>query len=1200
MTGGQSTFKGINNQAWAAISLFLQNLKYTDFDYIALEQEGLQDFDLVFKDSHKIICEVKSYSIGYSDVKKIISKLKKSSKVGELDELLIICKSVKDTVKRDSENYRYFEDEVSKTLKKKKFNEGEVHLFSRLKFWETDVDISRSLAISFFAPIVGVWLPQKNIEEILDSYVLQRIYFGSEKSKIVTRTSLMDEIQGRVKELTENTGYLTEKKNIYRNVEDALSALRNPKSSAWSKNSITSLTNNSDIYYLILEKLDGIKGLNLKIWDNLWRAALTGPFYHKAFDIFKNNIGIKGNRTYLIGLLPVVIKSPYINFFRMDFFRKEVTEVIDLLLKSDVSYCTDSFELIKLILDDRYERHQYNSGNYRRGDHNSWEVEQVCDCLRNIYTVCINDKLKAEIVNYVIENFDLVSDQGTYWHDTPKSIFEIVKLAYSEDILEKLPTFITLINHQYDKFYSRFGKGFSFKGWEHMGGMISNTGGNYHVSDSHFVTHILSPIIQDLYKNNPQKAWDFILSIVIRSEKDISRDNPDYINRACIPTVVDILDDKSKKDDALALIKDFISMKQGIPHKTDLIYQELKNSPIAGAIKWETVLLQLNMPIYKGLPANIFIEQMVTEEASKGNKAALDILFKWSQSTEYNNKSRFFDRNITDSVFSLLANTDTKKSGIALLATFLSSDFFKSTLGTFEIWDVAKAIIQVIRSDYNDGLNILENIWNDPSLTENQQRAVTSVFSHFEGSDGELLIKIYNDVLDKWLNQYPTIAELCRRITLSYCRESFVQFGEKLAMVGYYKEALRIANIFVDDPDPSTENDIDDPNGDHNLHKKALEGKDVNQITSVRVWVCWLLRHIALLKGRDYIEEALPLVEKLVTDKNYYVRSFGCNALEQYVMNRHTFVDQQHKERFIPIITAYKIEDLAFSVLRNPENLRVHQVMLALVHVFSHIRKLSTEEALEVLNIFIKTGDDKIIEESKSLFVFFAEFRKGAVKDVKYKDAYGEREWLRLQKFNDKPFKKLLQNLLLTFSSDVRTDFAWQFWQLPKESGTNFATSFAISTRYFKYLLKTYDHEVYSRIYYFIDEYMETCAKDCLFLWKACIRKEKAFLSKNVAGRNFVDMYWWPYHHNGKVLERIYKTEGSDEFLTWFQKLVTYPKGLLLGDDLLLAVNILSSFGYSKKVDLLFKTLINLRGSNYYQYWKSWKDKVNISVSNKE
>ncbi|NMB69844.1 hypothetical protein GYA27_01405, partial [candidate division WWE3 bacterium] len=1185
MTGGTSTFKGINNQAWAAISLFLQNLRYPDFNYIALEQPNLQDFDLVFNDSHKVICEVKAYSIGYYDVKKILSKLAKSNKVSELDELLIICKSTKDRVKNDSENYRYFGEEILRVLKKKKFSEAEIKLFSRLKFWETDVDISRNLAISFFAPIIGVWLPTKNMEEILDSYVLQKIYFGSEKSKIVTRNSLMSEITTRVKELTEDTGYLTEKKNIYKNVEDALNALKKPQSIAWSKNSITSLTNNPEIYYLVLEKLEGLKNINLRSWNNLWRAALSGPFYHKAFDVFKNNIGMVKNQKYLLELLPDIVKSPYINFFRMDFFRNEVSDIIGLLLKSNVSYSEQLFELVKLLLDDRCERHQYNSDSYSRGDHNAWEVEHICKCLKDIYVDSNDTQLRKAIFKYVVETFDLVSDQGNYWHDTPKDIFEIVKREYSIDIKKTLRDFINLINSQYDKHYGRFGKGLKFVGWEHMGGMISNSGGCFHVSDNHFVTNVLSSLFQELYASDSEKAWAFVQKTIIRLEKNVCRDNPDYINRAFIPVIVLALADQTKKDIALEILKDFMEMRQGIPHKTDLIFQELRNSQIPSELKWEVTVLQLKIPIYKGLPANIFVEQLVTDEASKGNSDALEILFRWSQDAEYNNRSRFLDRNITDSVFSLISNDATRRSGITLLRTFLNSEFFKNTLSMFEIWDVAKAITQVIRIDYSEGLSMLQEIWKDSILTENQQRAVTSVFSHFESSDGKLLPKIYGDLLDKWLVQYPSISTLCERIPQSSCREAFVQFGEKLAMTGYYVEALRIAKLFINDPDPIVENEPDDPNGEHNLHKQVIAGKDTNQITSVRVWVCWLLRHICVLNGRKYIEDALPLIETLVNDPNFYVRSFACNALEQFVMNRHTFIPGNPRERFISIDTAYRIETLAFTTLRNPENLKLHQVMLALVHVFSHIRKLSTEDALEVLSIFINTEDDKILEESKSLFVFFAEFRKEAVKDIRYKDAYGEKEWLRLQKFNDKPFKKLLQKLLLTSSSDVRADFAWQFWQLPKESGAGFATNFAISIRYFKYLIRNYDHEVYSRIYYFIDEHLETKPTECLLLWKACIRKEKAFLSKNVNDQNFVEMHWWPYHHNGKVLEVIYKTEGSDEFLIWLQKIVTYPKGLLLGDDLILAVDILCSFEYSKKVDSLFKNLINLRGSNYYQSW---------------
>ena len=45
---GQNLHKGINAQAYAAMSLFLQHLREPEFSYIHLEPQNFEDFNLVF------------------------------------------------------------------------------------------------------------------------------------------------------------------------------------------------------------------------------------------------------------------------------------------------------------------------------------------------------------------------------------------------------------------------------------------------------------------------------------------------------------------------------------------------------------------------------------------------------------------------------------------------------------------------------------------------------------------------------------------------------------------------------------------------------------------------------------------------------------------------------------------------------------------------------------------------------------------------------------------------------------------------------------------------------------------------------------------------------------------------------------------------------------------------------------------------
>ena len=74
---GQPNFKGIIFQSGAAISLFLQYLKKPNFSYIHLEAPGFQDFNLVFNDGKKIICEAKNWKrkFNYSNLRKILNDI---------------------------------------------------------------------------------------------------------------------------------------------------------------------------------------------------------------------------------------------------------------------------------------------------------------------------------------------------------------------------------------------------------------------------------------------------------------------------------------------------------------------------------------------------------------------------------------------------------------------------------------------------------------------------------------------------------------------------------------------------------------------------------------------------------------------------------------------------------------------------------------------------------------------------------------------------------------------------------------------------------------------------------------------------------------------------------------------------------------------------------------------------------------------
>src|SRR3989339_885452 len=98
---GQYNYKGINAQAWAAMSLFLQYLRDPKFSSIHLEAANFEDFNLAFDDGKKNISDKGALS--------------------DKDEILVICSKANANLISDVRNVKYF-DELQKKFTKKGYS----------------------------------------------------------------------------------------------------------------------------------------------------------------------------------------------------------------------------------------------------------------------------------------------------------------------------------------------------------------------------------------------------------------------------------------------------------------------------------------------------------------------------------------------------------------------------------------------------------------------------------------------------------------------------------------------------------------------------------------------------------------------------------------------------------------------------------------------------------------------------------------------------------------------------------------------------------------------------------------------------------------------------------------------------------------------------------------------------------------------
>ncbi len=1193
--GGQATQSGIHSQNWAAMSLFLQHISRPDFRYIGFEADKLEDFYLVFESDKKIICESKAYKVSFPEFKKIVGNIIKHGQVTQEDEILIICEQADKNLKTLIENFNYYDGKtVEKISKEKKLTSEELKLLPQIRFWEVSQDISRKTAELLISQLLRVWVPTHKIEEIVRDLLEKEVYQGSQRGTTLSREDFIKKLDDKKRLIFEDARYEKDKEKKEQELKQYINDLKNPNSPQWSNNSLSILSDKPDQHYWVLKMLGEEKDLSLKEWDPLWVMSTQGAFSLEVFNIFKKNTSTQENQNYFIKFAPKLIENNS-NMFHEEFIKTDIVDICGNIIQSTRQYDSEVFELIQRLFEPSISKYFY--AKHTRDNRHEWE--QISLLLLNLYKASEDKTLKQKIVDYIFDKFNLVADDGQYWHYTPSTIFTIIQLHFNEDPQEGIIELTKLFSEQLDKFYKKFGKKLAFKGWEHMGSGISQMGNNFSIQDRMFVEAILKPLFRSLYEKNKDNALNIIAECISRKTNNVSREKPDFINRSVLPVLFSEYKEETYGSLAFEILSDFIKMRKGIPWKVDLIFQELRGD-YTDEQKW--ALVKVSLDEYNNLPANVFVEQIVSSLGAKGNKDALSVIAEWVKNPEYNRRQIIGSFSVMDNISKLLDNKDIFDEAVDIYKNYIFADNFITKDNDWETWDVAKVSCKILITNEKVGIEILQNINSSKILTPNQQTLITCAINDIPEDNKELLLKVFQKFLDPLLKDLGyDISKIEERITKRHCREQIVQFADKLAKARCFNEALSVVNVFINDSDPILENYDDDKKGNFNYHKKVIEGDDNPTINTVRGFCAWVLQKFASLYGRDYIPQILPLVKKLSQDPNYYVRVQACVPLLELVKNRNTVLPDNSKVRFVSVETAQAIEDIAFEMLNNKENHKLPSVMQHIAMVFTYMRTIPQEKAYQVLETFLideypkKDNQRKhstyladVLSEAAPLYIFFAEYREDAFKDW-------PKDWAKLGKFNSKPFKDLLTKLVRDGSSEIKAIFAWQFARLPDEVKTTpkFDETIGISARYLEEMSQTYDHETFNNIYRFVEDYVDSHYAICINLWKKCIITESKYFTDNFSKDKFMDMYWWPFFYNGKILLKIAEQEGVEEFLKWFKILVDYPIELLVANDLDIAVEYLTGLKTNKEeIEYLFKRLIE-RNSKYYTDKQNWLNQNN-------
>jgi len=981
--------------------------------------------------------------------------------------------------------------------------------------------------------------------------------------------------------------------------------------------------------YYFLDKLPK-KFENLKKVNFILEKLTEDKQPFTLLHILENSISVKNN-TYILSF----IYRYYENFTesiveqRTDrMFQESALRIIKKITDSDEKQIDNVLKfLVKLLKKRKYNIRKPLDRKDNVGQEKSLVGEILSEISKKKDT---NEELLALIKN----NFDLISDYGRFSDITPASIFNILQryIIESDDFEKAFKKITQIILNQYlqlDLYKGKDGKN-KFKGYEWIGGGISQTGNNFSISDNHFVAYILRPALDGYYQKEPKKAFEFVDFFCIwRNEKDkiiLTKEHPDFLLRASINVLLREHENKNPKSEKILI--EFLKITNGIPSKVDLIFQEIykKSIVLSDEQKWKLIKEQLGIEIFNSFPANVFVLKIITDLISNKHTEATEFFFELIKTDELYKRIWCAETMVVGMIEALLKND--QKKGLKGFENYIETNFFKNRLGTFDAYPVSYLLNSILNNSdtYQEGLKLLEDLSKqEKDLTSNQQILIcNSLINTRENSDSEnieVLMKIYNDFLWPLLNEKlkkdlkrnyknKEYGLIYNKFPFPHAREKFIQFAERLAKKKKIKEALSIIEIFVNDPHPFTPN-VNDPNdkkGEYDNHKKILEGEETIVIDTVRGWCGWVLLQCSVVKSRPYTEKMINLAKKLIEDKNLYVASYGVNALSGLANNRLTVMPENKNKLFFgkdtktALNNAKKVEKIAFDFLervKNLDNKTQNGMAEPLLRLFNPMRALSERDAMILINSLAGMSI-KTIAKAAPLFIYFAEFRKNYFKEDwkwKMKDLYDD-----LEDFKAEPFQEKIKEIIKKNISEINSAFAWQLWKLISESVDDkveikdvlkYSRAFSIAYKYLKIISSYYDHLAFNHIYRFIEENLEKKPQNCYKLLIKSLMTERQALRQKIKMEKLGLRDWYPHYKIGDILTSIKNNIGINEALRIIEFLLSYPKEAVakMANEMPNVIQDLPiKYNKNNRIEKIFNKLIEIN-PRYYDTKEAWKNR---------
>ncbi len=762
---------------------------------------------------------------------------------------------------------------------------------------------------------------------------------------------------------------------------------------------------------------------------------------------------------------------------------KKYYNLVNELVKSELAeiiqiWLTKYPDRSKDILETLYDLYapidfSLDTNSYYFENHSTSIITEILVQITNHFTMRNDQPSLKKMKDFISTRFDLISDNSKYYFRTPPHIYTALIKLYSD--LTDLNKIMNQISFQYT---SRFGQ--IYKGYELMGGGVSQSGSEYSLTDLAIVDDFLITVFRDNYLINPNECWSKIEDEIL--SRRVSKSNASWVLRSTIPLLIDRLKDKETEIISKDHILKLINLQRGIPSYSDKIFHLLRKDADKIPETILTELIEADIAKY-GIPTNVFVVILLFELINQGSENAKSILLNLLESEKYLK----YDLINSDTLVHFHIIKDKPDVKLDIIEKLLKSDVWKEKTqqehSAYAIMaDLPRAFSGTaleLAIKKNGDLDFLNEFLDDNTddlrikLVFESLPEISKIFPQQSHSFIEENLKDKNSV-----STY---------IKDSYTRSQLISVADELADQGMGEGALWIVDKLLNDPDPSKNDEKE-----LNYHKMIEKGEEIIVISSVRGKIPWVLQKLAL--NKKFIVKSFDKIKELLDkEDNLYVIQQCIIALTE-ILIRKNWLQPKNKQK--------ELHDLIFSTLRNYS--KYPSIQQRLVYLFIRYHDLNEDDAEEVIRKLDNTS--KIAH-----FIIYNALDRSQI-------ANGQK------KFNPEKFKVILIDSVKNGNDDLRREIAWNLERRLEGNPNEFNRLIEFID---VFVSSHYSQNVFISIFSIIEDNIKDHYNPCKGWLNSILIKVREFLKSPDRPQELT--YGVPFEVGlPSILEEIAKTSADD------------------------------------------------------------------------